>query len=233
MNRQISLALTHHNRYGMLRQAIANVIDDPRIGEIVISDDASNDGSFTKLEYFAQNNPKVKLFRNRNNLDCYRNKREAVTHCSFPWVILFDSDNVISIEYLNKIFAFEHWNPDVVYCPCFAEPHFDYRSFSGLMIDCKNVAELMERKHFPTALNTCNYFVNRESYLHVWKGDIDPHTADSLYQIYNWLRAEKKIYIVPDLHYFHRVHEGSHYKNNWRKTGNFMNELKERFKKLR
>lgn len=230
---QISLALTHHNRYAMLREAVVHVIDDHRIGEVVICDDASTDGSFEKLTTWAASQPKVKLFRNKHNLDCYRNKREAVSHCSFPWVILFDSDNVIKLEYLNIIYGFNPWSPDVIYAPSFAAPHFDYRAFSGMMATKQNVHGLMEKKHFPTALNTANYLVHRDSYLAVWKGDIDPHTADSLYQVYNWLSADKKVYIVPDLWYFHRVHEGSHYKANWRKTGNFMNILKEKFKDLK
>ena len=63
-----------------------------------------------------------------------------------------------------------------------------------------------------------NYFVNRDEYLRVWDGSIDPVTSDSLYQNYNWLNGGNSIYVVPNLTYEHRVHSGSHYQNNVRRT---------------
>jgi hypothetical protein len=33
-----------------------------------------------------------------------------------------------------------------------------------------------------------------------------------------WLESGKSIYVVPGLEYEHRVHDGSHYQNNVRRT---------------
>ncbi len=71
------------------------------------------------------------------------------------------------------------------------------------------------------------------SLLRVWDGSVDPVTSDSLYQNYRWLEAGNSIYVVPGLEYEHRVHDGSHYKEHHRKTGNLYNELVQKLKEMR
>lgn len=236
--KKISLALTHYNRFDLLLECIAHVKDDPRIDEIVISDDCSTDGSYERLGEHFSTNHKIKLWRNERNLDCYANKRAAVGRCSNEWVILFDSDNVIGLDYLNRIYFFP-WEPQVVYCPDYAQPHFDYTPWSGKRISRHDVAEWMQKptpkgaSSFCTALNTANYFVNRAAYLEVWDGSIDPHTSDSIFQIYNWLRSGRHVSIVPNLRYFHRVHDGSHYKQNVHKTGQFAQDVEQKLRELK
>jgi hypothetical protein len=117
--------------------------------------------------------------------------------------------------------------------PSFAAPLFDYKNFSGFTFDKTNVASFMEEKMFDTMLNCMNYFVNRHEYIKVWQSDINPHTADSILQNYNWFAAGKEMFVVPGLEYYHRVHDGSHYRNNVHKTGNLYNEIIEKLKQLR
>jgi len=252
----ISLAITHFNRYAFLLECIAQVKDDPRIAEIVISDDASTDGSYEKLVESFRDLPKVRLFRNEKNLDCYFNKQKAVERAMGEWVILFDSDNILSKAYLDALFALEGWDPQTVYCPEFAEPSFDYRSWSGQIISSKNVAALMtppapsappvpnrarggrtplrpNKTNFGCLLNTCNYFVHRASYLEVWDGSVNPHTADSIYQIYNWLRSGRQLMVVSGLRYFHRLHDGSHYKLNHHLTKGFDRVVEDKLRQVK
>ncbi len=219
--RTISLVLTTFNRFDMVLEAISKVINDPRVGEIVICDDRSTDDSYDRLVNHFDQNLKVHVFDNLRNLDCYRNKHKAMEWASSEWCILFDSDNILPVKYLDTLFALPQWDPDIVYCPEFAEPNFDYTAFSGHLVDRGTVAAFMKQKHFATCLNTCNYFVHRDNYLNVWDRSVDPHTSDSIYQMLNWFRAGKKAMIVPGLRYFHRVHDGSHYIKNHHKTGNF------------
>lgn len=235
---QVSLALTHYNRFDLLLWCIEQVKDDPRIGEIVISDDCSTDGSYELLQKRFQQDHKVKLFQNETNLDCYANKRAAVERCSNEWVILFDSDNVLGKDYLDQLYSIEKWDSNVVYCPDYAMPHFNYTPWVGT-IRKENVASWMAMptprgtSSFCTALNTANYFVSRADYLSVWDGSVNPHTADSIFQIYNWLRSGRSVQIVPWLRYFHRVHDGSHYKQNHKKTGSFAQEVEQKLRQLK
>ncbi len=233
MSRQITLAIPTYCRFEMLLESFRDVFHDDRIREIVISDDCSMDGSFEKLLSHFKDFPKVKIYRNKKNLDCYANKRQAVELATSEWVILFDDDNTIRTDYLDVIYDMGEWDPGTLYCPDFAKPHFNYTHLAGKLITRRNVSNYIRIQHCNTALNTANYFFNRQSFLEVWDGSTNPHTADTLYQAYNWLSSGRRIIIVPSLRYLHRVHEGSHYKRNVKKTGNFAKSLEALLRTMR
>ncbi len=67
----------------------------------------------------------------------------------------------------------------------------------------------------------------------MWDGSVNPHTADTIYQNFNWLRAGKQLVIVKGLRYFHRVHDGSHFKLNRKKTGSFAAEVEQKLSMLK
>lgn len=218
----ITLCLTNYNRTDLLFESFAQVIDDDRISEIVIVDDHSEMECFNRVFEYTRSIPKVKLYRNEKNLDCYRNKREAVSKATNEWVIIFDSDNILTKAYVDKIYECNKapyaWSEDTVYNPSFAKPHFDFRAHQMETYYAADIPERMKYDSFQTMLNAMNYFVNRDEFLRVWDGSVDPVTSDSLYQNYNWLKAGNSIYVVPGLEYEHRVHNGSHYQNNVRRT---------------
>jgi glycosyltransferase involved in cell wall biosynthesis len=233
MTNEISIAIPTYCRAKMLHESFDRVIGDARIREVVVSDDFSQDGSFESNLSAFKNLPQVKIYRNKENVDCYANKRQAMEHVTSEWSILFDDDNILEPDYIDRIFNLGLWDPNTLYCPDWARPHFNYTTFAGQLITRRNVARFMTMNHFRTALNTCNYFVNRQSFLEVWDGSVNPHTADSLFQAYNWLKAGKRIMIVPGLRYFHRVHEGSHYKRNLKKTGTFAHEIEQKLRMMK
>lgn len=208
-------------------------MNDDRIGEFVIVDDFSPLHIYAELEGFFKGNPKVKLFRNEKNLDCYFNKREVVSKASHEYVILFDSDNVLTTEYIDKIYE-QHWSPERILQPSFAKPHFDFREFNSLLAHRNNVSKYANDSTFTTMLNAMNFFVNRDEYLKVWSDETDPVTSDSIYFNYCWLAAGNSIHVVPGLEYFHRIHEGSHYqKNNRRTPVGFHESIIKKLKELR
>lgn len=218
----ISLCLTNFNRYELLINSFIDLVDDDRVSEVVISDDHSDPAIYKLVEDRVKEWPKVKLFRNAVNLDCYRNKREAVSKATNEWVILADSDNVFTKEFVNVLYSHE-WPKKEILQPCFARPHFNFSKYEIHGIFSKNVAQYMNDPTFQTMLNACNYFVNRDEYLKVWDGSVNPVTSDSIFMAYNWLKAGNSIYVVPGLEYEHRVdnhgkEERSHYAKNVRST---------------
>lgn len=232
-NRKISLCIPHYNRFNMVKEAFVNVIVDERIGEIVISDDCSTDGSYEKLIelYGKYGNGFVKLFHNNSNQDCYWNKRIAIEHTTNDWCILLDSDNIIDTTYLDALFAIPEWQTDTIYTPQFAKPAFDFRAFAGITLTKDNIRHHIDLPGLETCLNACNYFVNRDEYLLCFDGSADPVTSDSIFYCYNWLRSGNQIHVVPGLEYEHRIHSGSHYQNNVHKTPvgfhqNILNKLR-------
>lgn len=232
-NRVLSICIPTWKRTHLVIRAIEKVIDDPRINEIVVVDDASPMDTFFKLEAMLHGMPKIKLFRNGDNLDCYRNKYQALQHASNDWCILFDSDNILYPTYIDAIYSLPDWHPHTFYCPEFARPHFDYTAFSGLYIDKSNVHKHVGTKAFDCLINTANYFVNRSLYCHLFDSDIDPHAADTIFMNTQLLQYGGQMYVVPAMRYFHDVHDESHYKANHHKSDALFKELRETLNSMR
>ena len=218
----VSICLTNFNREQLLYESIEQVIDDGRISEVVISDDCSEYGLYCRVIDHYKAYPKVKIYRNEKNLDCYLNKHKAVSLASNVWVLLIDSDNIFSKEFLDVLFS-QMWDVKKLLQPDFAKPHFDFTQFSDRTVTKHNIWHTMNYSSFTTMLNAANHFFHRETWLSVFDSTIDPVTSDSIYQNYKWLNAGNYIYVVPGLQYEHRVNkhsteEGSHYMKNHRRT---------------
>jgi glycosyltransferase involved in cell wall biosynthesis len=239
-NRKISLCLTNYNRFEMLFESFSRVSMDGRVSEILIVDDHSEEFIQNKIWKVIDSGKvfhgdKIKLFRNEKNLGCYRNKREAISKASNEFVIIFDSDNILTPSYIDRIFE-QEWSKDTVFAPDFAMPHFDYRSFAGTTLSKENVSKFVDKKHFSALINTMNYFVNRDEYLRVWEDRSEPWTADTALQNYNWLKAGNKIKVLEGLQYEHRIEHTehkSHYQEHNRKTGNQFNEVMDKMRALK
>lgn len=204
----ISLCITTYNRYELLMESFAQVLDDDRISEIVIVDDCSTDEIYGKVLAAVFDMPKVRLYRNQQNLGMSLNKKRAVELSKNEWCILFDSDNIIAPDYLNNI-DLADLRSYIIYCPSFARPQFDYRSFSNYEIDQGNVCAFIKKPLAEPVLNTCNYLVNRERYLSVYQPNPEMKGTDTIWFNYLWLKAGNSFYVVPGMEYYHRVHEGS------------------------
>lgn len=209
--RTLTLAITSWQRYEETLNSFIQVVDDDRVNEIVIIDDASDIEIYNRLELATSFHTKVKLFRNQINYGCYLNKRNAVALSSSEFLILWDSDNTMTTEYLDRIFE-QVWLEDVIFAPDFAMPNFSYQAYSGVTFDRHNIAQYIDKPMCSTALNTCNMFVNRNMYLATFDSSIDPVTCDSIYFNYCWLKDGGKIHILRGLQYPHLVHDKSHYK---------------------
>lgn len=216
----ISLCITTYNRYDLTIESFRQVIDDPRISEIVIVDDCSKPDIFNLFSEMVDSDPnrnKIKLVRNTENLGMSRNKARAIELASNPWCILFDSDNVIDSSYVDELF--NAWDlhkkfygeipPTKIYCPSFAKPQFDYRSYNGYHIAANNGRAIMKDSAGQCLMNTCNYVVNREEYLKVYEYNPEMRGTDTIWFNYLWLKAGNEFYVVSDMEYFHRVHAGS------------------------
>lgn len=208
----ISLCLTTYNRYEMLFEAFESLINDARVGEIVISDDCSEYNIFSLVQKKADSIPKVKLFRNVCNSGMSINKAIAIRLAVNDWCLLADDDNIFDSSYLNALPHTLH--SDIIYCPAFARPEFDYRKYAGMTLDKHNIARLLQMNEpmINCLLNTCNYVVHRQAYLVAYKLDPAHIASDTIWFNYNWLKEGGRFYIVPGMEYTHRVHAGSGFK---------------------
>jgi glycosyltransferase involved in cell wall biosynthesis len=210
----LSIAITTFNRSDLTIESFSKVFDHQLVSEIVIVDDASDEGHFNRLMGLLEAHPailKIKLFRNKVNLGMSRNKSEAINKASNEWVVILDSDNVLYPEYLDAINK-QPLLDEYIFCPIKAEPDYDFSNLP-VVIDKGNAKYFLEIKEFRILLNTCNYLVNRDKYLEVYKYDPSIQESDTIYFNTLWLEAGYSFYIVPGMSYFHRRHDGSGWLN--------------------
>lgn len=229
----ISFACTTYNRYQMTIDSFAQIIDNKFISEFVIVDDASQDYSGERLRDYFKDNPKVRVYLNKENLNMSRNKELAIRLCKEDWCIIADSDNIFSNDYItalkNKLNEGRFFQ---FHLPSFAKINFDYTAFSNCVIDKNNIKEFINKPMFEQLLNTCNMAVNRKVYLDVYEYNSDVKEVDTLWMNYLWLKKGYNLYVVPDMEYVHAIHSGSgwlsHAKENIKKA----EEIKELILKL-
>lgn len=228
---KLSLCITTYNRYEMTIESFAKVIDDPRIDDIVIMDDRSLGVDIERLRQFVLKDKtgKLHLWEQTVNVGMSKNKRDAIRHAKNEWAIIFDSDNIIGPDYLSEFFGFISGGyvfkefskiTDIekfIFCPDFARPTFDYREYkcgngrnmrSGIYA-ARECAFDIKDDTFNCLMNTCNYIVNRDFYLKTYQYNPEHIASDTIWHNYNHLKAGGHFVVVPDMQYFHRVHDGS------------------------
>lgn len=209
---KLSLAITTFNRFEYTVESFAQVIDDPRIDDIVLLDDHSTDGSYEKLRDHFAGNKKVRVIRQAQNRGMSLNKRDAIALSKNKWVIIFDSDNIISPKYLDAFY--EQLERDgtahhfCIYMPDFAKPKFDYRRFAGMTYGVMSRPPVHDDMG-NCLMNTANYIVNRNEYVRVYEYNAEHIASDTIWFNYNWYKAGNTFYVVPGMEYFHRIHPGS------------------------
>jgi glycosyltransferase involved in cell wall biosynthesis len=208
---KISLCLTTFNRYDLTVKAIDQVLDDQRIDDVVILDDASTDGSYEKLVDHFFGKKKVRIIRQGINRGMARNKMDAIFYSDATYCIIFDSDNVIGPDYLD---AMEGVSPhgfrdDVILVPEYAMPGFDFTAYSGMYINSSNAKKYMEDPMFRCLLNCCNYVVPVNAYLLCYEEDKSIKGTDTIKFNYLWLKNGNQFFVVPGMRYKHLQHAGS------------------------
>lgn len=206
---KLSLAVTTYNRFDLTIQSFAKVIEDERIDDVVLLDDASTDSSYEKLRDHFAGNEKVRVLRQLTNQNMSRNKRDATSYCKNSFAILFDSDNVLDSSYLDALEAVGELQPDTIYCPCAARPNFIFEKFSGRTFDRHSVKEVASDPMGNCSLNCCNYVVPVKSYVDIYEFNPEMKATDTVFFSYLWLKAGYKFHIVKGMGYDHLNHPGS------------------------
>lgn len=209
----ISICITTFNREFMTQRSFAKVIDDPRVDDVVILDDASTDGSFQNLNEGFCGQFNVRVIGRLKNAGMSRAKFEAIGYAKHRFALILDSDNTIDPEYLD---AFDGVCLDskTIYMPEWARENFDYRAYSGLTFDKNNVKEYIDQPMFQTALNTANYVVPVDEYCKVYQEDQSVKETDTIHFAHLWLAAGNKFHVLKGLQYDHLVHKDSGWLQN-------------------
>lgn len=115
----VSVCITSYNQRNYLVEAIESVLAQTRLpDEIIVADDASQDGSQAVLAAYAEQYPSlIRPFCHRINLGFPRNKSFALGQVRSAWVSHLDGDDRMLPEKLERELetARQHPDADVVY----------------------------------------------------------------------------------------------------------------------
>jgi len=244
----ITLAIPTYNRSDMVIESFLDILNEEKITEIIILDDFSNETIFNDLSKKISNlnSKKIKLFRNETNKGAFYNKLDAVKASTNQWVIVLDSDNKLTHEYLASI-------PTILenktfYLPCRGiceSKNLDYRKYANLLIEKPLYKKMAtsDDSNLNCLFNTGNYLINKETYLMSVNNEneiFNPFALDPFYQIYLGFKNIKnfKLWVVDGMEYFHRLHKsstnecGSFYTNNSYKSIEFSSFIKTKIMEL-
>lgn len=221
--RRIAVAIPTWNRTDSVLAQIPRLLKDVRVGEIVVRDDASAPGEYERLRKGVEPwAPRVRLTRNETNRGPLANKVAAVADCHLEWALLLDSDNRAGQDYLDAFYALPSWSPQVLYCPQFGRPAFDFSRLAGVPLDRRAAAEMTAgpaNDWMCVFLNSGNYVVPVKEYVRRLTPYATRHVPpDVFFANLIWLQQGGVLYTVPGMAYEHVVHDGSWFKATARES---------------
>ncbi len=88
--------MTAYNRQEYIAEAIKSVLASDYVNfELIIVDDASTDNTLAIARSFAENEPRIKVYRNDTNLGDYPNRNKAASLAKGKYIKYVDSDDMI------------------------------------------------------------------------------------------------------------------------------------------
>jgi hypothetical protein len=241
-----SLCIPTMNRFdSFLIRYIPEYLNNNLIDEIIITDETGEDAKKIR-EHFPDS--KIKVFVNEIKLGPFLNKLKACKLASQQWIALIDSDNFADVVYFETAKQFiksRYLPPASILAPSWAKPNINYSNMSGFLFTKSRLYknESLKDKNAifaPTIhlMNTGNYILNKyvidtiniENEAH----NIPLSSAcDVVY--FNILLFEQMdlyMWVVPNLHYTHVVHDGSVYMQTYKQFEKFNNQIYERYENL-
>jgi glycosyltransferase involved in cell wall biosynthesis len=228
---RISVAVPHYNNASFIAECISQAVLHDIVDEVLVCDDASDDFQALLSALSAFPSGKVRVVRNEDNLGVHLNKIKAVSECRNEWVMLFDSDNVLTREYIDGMVGACGWEERTIYAPGHIEKidelgrgigHFDYDGFAGVTDRSNFFARPHQSSLFQAMLNTCNYLVHGPTWArcarrHAPRYDIRAISSlDSMTMLCDWIAEGNRVDVIRGVGYLHRIHPGSSYLRHMR-----------------
>lgn len=92
----VSILMTAYNRQAFIAEAIKSVLASTyQHFELIIVDDASQDDTVVIAESFANNDIRIKVYKNKKNLGDYHNRNKAAFYAKGRYLKYVDSDDLI------------------------------------------------------------------------------------------------------------------------------------------
>jgi glycosyltransferase involved in cell wall biosynthesis len=112
----VSVVMPAYNEAATVERVIRVVLAQPCVGELIVVDDASRDGSFSVLQGIAASEPRVKAFQHEINQGKGAALRTGIAKATLPLVLIQDADlEYDPEEYPILIAPILNGKADVVY----------------------------------------------------------------------------------------------------------------------
>lgn len=117
---KISVIVTNFNGQKLLKKFLPVVFENsPEADEIIVTDDASKDGSIKYLDSLRSKYPKLKIIRHRKNIGFVANSNQAVKATSGDLVVLLNNDINPQFNYIKN--CLKHFQDSTIFGVGFAE----------------------------------------------------------------------------------------------------------------
>lgn len=217
-----SLCIPTMNRYDtFLKTNLEKYVDNPYIGEIIITDENGKDYDNVLRDFKTHIDAnKIKIYKNESVLGPFLNKSKAMKLSSNEWIALIDSDNFADINYFraaSEYISTQSLKKESLLVPSYATADFDFTHLEGQIINKRTISDISHKHHIDTLMNLGNFVINR--YLieklnlvsEIRHLQYSP-TCDVIYfMTLLFEQFDLDIHVPKGLHYTHVVHSGSVY----------------------
>ena len=245
MSIEFSLCIPTMRRWSFLQTNLPRYLSNKYIKEIIICDETGEDYDILMTHY--SENPKIKLFKNEQRLGPFLNKLSCMEKATYNWICLMDSDNFADIDYFDALQTFTNGDlsSNIVYCPSFAKPTFNYTSNQNILISKSNIQTILKSKHKQTlevSFNTGNYCIHKKN-VDIIKTLLQNDASfiniattyfpcDVIFMNYLLLIQNVVFILVPHMHYEHVVHDGSIYSTTCNQFSTLINVVHRLFNNI-
>ena len=115
---KVSIALRSYNQKDFLVECINTIVAQSYSNiEIIIADDASNDGSQKLIKKYQQKYPnKIKAIFQNENIGHTKNLNIALKACTGEYISIFDGDDLMHAEKISKQVDYMETHPNCIVC---------------------------------------------------------------------------------------------------------------------
>lgn len=110
----VSIIIPTYNRAKLVSRALDSVLDQSCPNwECWVIDDFSNDDTKTVVSVYCSKDHRIHYSLNQHAKGAQGARNSGIEKCAGDWVLLLDSDNTITPDYVKKVLAFVQDNPSV------------------------------------------------------------------------------------------------------------------------
>ena len=198
---KLSYVMPTRNRIEWMPECLASLLDSAEKDiEVVVVDDASDDGTPEVLEWFRRRDPRVSVITNRERAGAGRSRNFGVHAATAPIIAVCDDDDLYTMDRATKTLEWFAKNPGV---PMVNFPYIRVgycnellETFGGADFD----ADRFKRDGSITFFCHPTAAFRKEDWLQIggYRPEKEGGTTDDYQLVSDWIKAGKKIGFARD-----------------------------------